>query len=86
MVYWQHWSPGGCVTVLPKNLQRWRADDIRPYMAYPLTFHFYRNVVRLFTDNGSVSLKRIYEGFRDLLYQGLSWGAVLQDRKETLWI
>ena len=31
MVYLQHWSPGGCVTVLLKNLQRWRADDIRPY-------------------------------------------------------
>ena len=23
-------------TILPKNLLRWRADDIRPYMAYPL--------------------------------------------------
>ena len=31
MVYWQHWSIGGCVTVLLKNLPRWRADDIRPY-------------------------------------------------------
>ena len=31
MVYWQHCCIGWCVTVLLKNLQRWRADDIRPY-------------------------------------------------------
>ena len=27
----QHRNPGGCVTVLLKKLQRWRADNIRPY-------------------------------------------------------
>ena len=27
MVYWQHCCIGWCVTVLLKNLQRWRADD-----------------------------------------------------------
>ena len=31
MAYWQHCCIGWCVTVLLKNLQRWRADDIRPY-------------------------------------------------------
>ena len=31
VVHWQHWGIGGCVTVLPRDLQRWRADDIRPY-------------------------------------------------------
>ena len=31
MVYWQHWGIGLCVTVLLRNLLRWRADDIRPY-------------------------------------------------------
>ena len=28
-------------TVLLKNLPRWRADTIRPYMAYPLKLHSY---------------------------------------------
>nr|DAV25580.1 MAG TPA: hypothetical protein [Caudoviricetes sp.] len=31
VVYWQHWSPGGCVTVLPRDMLRWRAADSRPY-------------------------------------------------------
>ena len=31
MVYMQHWNLDTAKLVLPKNLQRWRADDIRPY-------------------------------------------------------
>ena len=31
MVYWQHCCIGWCVTVLLKNLQRWRAANSRPY-------------------------------------------------------
>ena len=31
-------------TVLLKNLPRWRADTIRPYMAYPLKLHSYNKI------------------------------------------
>ncbi len=31
MVYMQHWNLDTAKLVLPKNLQRWRADDIHPY-------------------------------------------------------
>ena len=31
-------EPGTAKTVLLKNLQRWRADDIRPYMACATEF------------------------------------------------
>ena len=31
MVYLQHLGIGWCVTVLLRDLLRWRADDIRPY-------------------------------------------------------
>ena len=33
MAYWQHRNPNSANTILLKNLPRWRADDIRPYMA-----------------------------------------------------
>ena len=47
----QHRNPSSANTILPKNLPRWRADDIRPYERYEIfaaviRWHRLRRVVR----------------------------------------
>ena len=57
----QHRNPGTANTVLPKNLQHWRADTIRPYAVCA-------------TELQVQKFRCTNEVFRDLLYAGAGAG------------